>query len=200
MTRPTAPRAPSGMDPAAMADAMKSGALGGTDKAAWAAKKGQTAMIFVTFNPEVDSKKKAEEIAGRWVSMLQNAHLEVKPYPIEGTRFIFIIDDGSKVPMVFDVLFKQKEFNYAEIDQKRYFGEHSYFKLNPDAEKADQARIKKRDANTQRKMKLHKVVEHRGKHKPGTKSRKADDPEKKAAKKRRKKKRKSKRSQKKTEL
>ena len=51
--------------------------------------------------------------------MLQNGHIEVKPYPIEDNRFIFIIDDGAKTGTALDVLKKQPEFNYAEIDSTK---------------------------------------------------------------------------------
>ena len=51
--------------------------------------------------------------------MLRNGHIELKPYPIEDNRFLYILDDGAKVPEALGLLKKQKEFNYAEIDQKK---------------------------------------------------------------------------------
>jgi hypothetical protein len=60
--------------------------------------------------------------------MMQNGHVELKPYPIEDNRFIYIIDDGSKVPIALDVLKQQPEFNYAEIDSEKY---GSFFRTPP---------------------------------------------------------------------
>lgn len=51
--------------------------------------------------------------------MLQNGHVEMKPYPIEDNRFIYILDDGAMVPVALDVLKQQPEFNYAEIDSQK---------------------------------------------------------------------------------
>jgi len=152
--------------------------------------------MFISFNPDIDTKEKALEIAGRWVSMLQNGHIELKPYPIEDNRFIFIVDDGAKVAEVLKVLREQKEFNYAEIDQQKHFGKYSYLKLHPEALKAEENRIESRDSHLRDRQKWPKVVEKRNKHKPGTKKNKPQSDEEQKKKKRKKKRKKVKKPKK----
>lgn len=131
-------------------------------------------MIFVKVNPSVKTKKEAEEIGGRWHGALMNAHVEVKPYHIEDFRFLWNLDDGSKVAKVWEFLEQQKEFDFVEVDQKKYYGKYSYTKANPQVEEEEKQNIKKRDAATKKKMKRVKKTEFRGKGgKKGTKSKKS---------------------------
>ena len=143
-----------GIDPRAFLQQQKGG---DASDLMWAAKKDQTVMIFTSFNPDIDTKEKANEVAGRWVSMLINGHIELKPYPIENNMFIFIVDDGSRVPEVLRLLKKQPEFNFATIDSQNYYGDHSAMKLNPALLKAEEDRIKKRDDEIKAKQKWPKV-------------------------------------------
>ena len=56
----------------------------------------------------------------QWKSQLGNAHIDVKPYMIEEDRFLLTIDDGSLVPQILAFLMEQEQFDYVEVDQRKY--------------------------------------------------------------------------------
>eukprot|EP00041_Stephanoeca_diplocostata_P009540 m.147265 g.147265 ORF g.147265 m.147265 type:complete len:256 (+) comp17784_c0_seq1:156-923(+) len=132
--------------------------------------KGQPKMVFVKVNPSVKTKKQAEEIGGRWHGSLKNAHVEVTPYHIEDFRFLWNLDDGSKVAKIWEFLEQQKELDYLEVDQKKFYGKFSYTKANPEVEEEEKKNIKKRNAAAKKKTKRSKKTEFRGKGKKLKKS------------------------------
>eukprot|EP00039_Didymoeca_costata_P004869 m.76737 g.76737 ORF g.76737 m.76737 type:complete len:249 (-) comp12575_c0_seq4:1135-1881(-) len=117
-----------------------------------AQKKGQTVMIFTSFNKEqVKSKAEMEEISGRWIGMLMNNHLEIKAYPIEDDKMLYVIDDGSRLPELQDFLVGQKEVDYLEIDQKKTYGKFSWSKKHKKkAEKLEEQEKKEREKKQKR--------------------------------------------------
>ena len=65
----------------------------------------------------------------------------VKAYAIEELRFMFTTDDGSDGPRVLELLQRQPELDYVEVDSHKHFGRRSHSEANPGALQAHEARV-----------------------------------------------------------
>jgi len=81
-------------------------------------------MMFVELKEEYNTKKKVEEVAEKWTSLLWTNGLKVRPYPIDDNRLLFVVDTG---------LYDTDQFKKFALDQEetKVLLSHDSCNLNP---------------------------------------------------------------------
>jgi len=105
-----------------------------------AQKKDKMTMLFVSMNPVVKSKEEMETLSQRWTGMLANNQVNVKAYPIEDKKLLYVINDGSQGTELINFLIQQSEVDIIEVDSQKTYGKKSWSKKNPKKVKAAAAR------------------------------------------------------------
>jgi len=79
-------------------------------------------MVFITLKEEYATEEMARDVSMKWGELLMTNHLGVRPYPIEGHRLLFIINDGTaKIPELKEFVLSQEETEYLEYKEKKYY-------------------------------------------------------------------------------
>jgi len=131
-----------------------------------AQKKDKMTMIFVSVNPVVKSKEEMETLSQRWTGMLANNQVNVKAYPIEDKKLLYVINDGSQAAELLNFLKQQDEVDIIEVDSQKTYGKKSWSKKNPKKVKAGAAKQevenKKKTAKYEAKKKYEDGLKAKG--------------------------------------
>mmetsp|Transcript_5954 Transcript_5954/g.8181 ORF Transcript_5954/g.8181 Transcript_5954/m.8181 type:complete len:226 (-) Transcript_5954:167-844(-) len=79
-------------------------------------------MLFVELKAEYDTKEKAEEVAEKWTGLLFTNGLQVRPYPIDDNRLLFVVNTGMFDTEEFkSFALDQEETEVVEYKQQKYY-------------------------------------------------------------------------------
>lgn len=81
-------------------------------------------MMFVDVKQEIPQDE-AEKIMKIWQTSLQNNHIVIDRYPIEGKRSIFMFKEGSQSVDAKNFLIEQPELDHVSLEGQTYHGKFS---------------------------------------------------------------------------
>mmetsp|Transcript_11944 Transcript_11944/g.19138 ORF Transcript_11944/g.19138 Transcript_11944/m.19138 type:complete len:230 (-) Transcript_11944:51-740(-) len=79
-------------------------------------------MLFAELKAEYDTKEKVEEVAEKWTTLLFTNGLQVRPYPIDDNRLLFVVNTGMYDTEEFkQFALNQEETKVIEYKQQKYY-------------------------------------------------------------------------------
>ncbi|XP_044002565.1 LDLR chaperone boca isoform X2 [Aphidius gifuensis] len=94
------------------------------DELVKATKTGKSLMMFVDVKQDIPDDE-AEKIMKIWQTSLQNNHIVIDRYPIEGKRSIFMFKEGSQSIDAKNFLIEQPELDHVSLEGQTYHGKYS---------------------------------------------------------------------------